>query len=472
VSFRFSLALLAGLLPLATAAWSARAAAAAETPGAFPFKVEETTLANGLKVVAIPYDSPGSVAWFTLVRTGSRDEIEPGRSGFAHFFEHMMFRGTDKYSQDRYTEVVKAMGGDSNAFTTDDFTLYHIIGPVSEVATIADMEADRFKNLKYTEEAFRTEALAVLGEYNKAAASPFLPLEEKVRDLAFTRHTYKHTTIGFLADVKAMPALYQHSLRFHEHFYRPENCILIVVGDVQPRQVFDLAQRSYADWQPGYRPNSIPAEPPQHAARSGHVDWPSPVQTLLFAGYHIPAFSDRSTDSATLDVVSQLLFAESAPLYQELVVDKQWVNVLTGSADSHRDPYLFTVIARVKSDDLVPKVRQAVEHAFAELAAKPVDAALVTRAVSHLRNAFALQLNTPGQVATQVGAILALTGDVHTLDRALAEYEKVTPADVQRLARAVFQAANQTVVTLSGPKTPSPAGAGKPQGGVRHADHD
>ena len=454
-----------------TAGNAGKAAAPAAAAGdAFPYPVSETTLANGLKVVAIPYDSPGTLAYLTLVRTGSRDEVEAGHSGFAHFFEHMMFRGTEKYSQERYNDVLKGMGADFNAFTTDDFTLYHVVGPSSQLATIADMEADRFQNLKYSEDAFRTEALAILGEYNKNASSPFLPLEEKLRDLAFTTHTYRHTTIGFLADVRAMPGYYEYSRQFFDRFYRPDNCVVVVVGDVQPRQVFDAVERHYGGWKKGYRPAAIAAEPPQHEARSGHVDWPTPIQPMLYAGWHVRAFSDRTVDSATLDVIAELLFAESAPLYQDLVVDKQWVDLLQGGADSRRDPYLFTVIARVKSADLVPKVRQAIESAFAGLQTQPVDARRLERIALHLRNGFALRLSTPQQVATVVSSFLALTGDVQSINRAQAEYPRVTPGDVQRLARAVFQPLNQTTLTLTGPQAPPPAGAGKPHGGAHHAD--
>jgi zinc protease len=490
VPLRLSLALL-GILPLAAAAALLAApagqaspggpaprpaaarkdAAAAASGGGFPYKVAETTLPNGFKVVVVPYDSPGTVAYYTLVRTGSRDEVEAGHSGFAHFFEHMMFRGTEKFSQDRYNELLKGMGADSNAFTTDDFTLYHTVGPASQLATIAEMEADRFENLKYSEEAFRTEALAILGEYNKGASSPYQGLLEKLHDLAFSHHTYKHTTIGFLADVKAMPGYYDYSRKFFARFYRPENCTLVVVGDVTPQQVFDLAARNYGGWKTGYTAPEITPEPPQSEPRSGHVDWPNPTQPILVMAYHIPAFSDRTADSAALDVIGQLLFAESSPLYQDLVVEKQWVDLLQGGADNHRDPFLFSVVARAKSLDLLPKVQQEIEHGIGEMQAKPVDARRLERTLSHIRNSFALRLNTPGQVAEQVAAVLALTGDVHSLDRALAQYERVTPADIQRLARSVFVTGNQTLVTLSGPQSKPAAGAGQPQGGAHHADH-
>src|SRR6185436_13494741 len=102
------------------------AAALAQSQSAFPFPVVEKTLANGLRIFVVPYDSPGLVAYYSVVRTGSRNEVEPSKSGFAHFFEHMMFRGTERYSSEKYNDVIKAMGADSNAFTSDDLTVYHI----------------------------------------------------------------------------------------------------------------------------------------------------------------------------------------------------------------------------------------------------------------------------------------------------------------------------------------------------------
>ena len=447
MSVRKSFALLS-LLTLAAAAQAAAQTKQA-TGDIFPYKVHETTLDNGLQVVVIPYDSPGTVAYYTVVRTGSRDEVEAGHSGFAHFFEHMMFRGTEKYSKDRYNEILKRMGADSNAFTSDDLTAYHIVGPASALEQMMDMESDRFQNLKYTEEVFRTEALAVLGEYNKNVSNPFLPMYEKLRDLAFEKHTYKHTTIGFLDDIKAMPGYYEYSLSFFDRFYRPENNTLLIVGDVDPQRVFALAKKHYGPWKKGYKAPAVQAEAPQKERKTGHINWPNPIRPHLMTGYHVPAFSTKTIDSAALDLVGELLFSESAPLYQELVVDKQWVDFVRGGADSHRDPYLFSVLARVKSEDLVPKVQQAIAQHIEKLQKEPVDPKRLDRIKSYLRNAFALQLDTPGAVAQQVAQAIALTGDVDTLNELYAQYQKVTPQDIQRVARQVFTPQNETVVTLS-----------------------
>jgi len=464
VSVRKNLAL--GLLALVAMMTLSTAAGAQSTGDIFPYKVHETTLDNGLQVVVIPYDSPGTVAYYTVVRTGSPDEVEAGHSGFAHFFEHMMFRGTDKYSTDAYNDLLKRMGADSNAYTADDQTVYHIVGPASELPTMMDMESDRFKNLKYTEDGFRTEALAVLGEYNKSASNPFIPMFEKLRDLAYQKHTYKHSTLGFLADIKAMPGYYKYSLDFFNRFYRPENVTLLVVGDVQPDKVTAMAKQYYSDWKKGYQAPKIEPEPPQTEAKKAHVDWPSPTRPYLMAGYHMPAFNTEKPDSAALSLVGQLLFSESAPLYQELVVEKQWVDFIGGGPDFSRDPSLFTVLTRVKSEDLVPKVKETIDRYVQQLASQPVDQQRLDRIKSHLRYSFALGLETPGNVAAQVAEAIAATGDVDVINQRFAQYQTVTPADVQRVTRETFRPQNETIVTLSH-KADAPAAQGS-QGGANH----
>ncbi len=462
---KLALPLLCGLL-----AWSGLASAAetsaASTGEVFPFKVPKTTLDNGLRVVVIPYDSPGTVAYQIVMRTGSRDEVEAGHSGFAHFFEHMMFRGTEKYPKAAYNDVLKRLGADSNAFTTDDQTTFHMVAPASQLPTIMDIESDRFKNLKYDQDAFRTEALAVLGEYNKSVSSPFEPMFEKARDLAYEKHTYKHTTLGFVQDIKAMPNYYDYSIQFFNRFYRPENATLIVVGDVKPDDVFSLAKKYFGDWKKGYKPADIPVEPPQKERKTASINWPNPTNPYLLTAYHIPAYAAASVDSAALDLIEQLLFSESAPLYQDLVVKNQWVDFIQGGASGNRDPGLFTVIARVKSDDLIPKVQATVDRYIHDLQTQPVDLKRLERIKSHQRYAFELSLDTPGNVAAQASQAVAITGGVEAINQRFATYQKVTPADIQRAAREYFKPTNETVVTLAH-KADAPAAQGKP-GGAHH----
>lgn len=419
----------------------------------FPYRTKATTLDNGLTVYSVPFDSPGVLAYYTVVRTGSRNEIEPGLSGFAHFFEHMMFRGTEKYPQDEYQRVVKALGADANAFTTDDWTCYHMTVPSSALATVVEIEADRFRNLKYDEADFQKEARAVLGEYNKSASSPFLILNETMQDKAYTTHTYKHTTIGFLADVKDMPNQFAYSKTFFDRWYRPENCALVVAGDVDHDALLTLVRKHYAGWERGKATVAIPAEPAQTEPRSARLTWPLPTQPILYVGYHIPAADPRNPDAVALAALGQAVFGETSPLYKSLVLDEQRVDLLAADAEAKRDPGLFTVVARLRTADDLPAVRQRLESALADAAKNPVPVERLEAIKSHLRYAYAGSLDSPDAVAMALSDSIAITGRPDAMNERYAAYEKLTPADLQRVAAKYFAATNQTVVTLESEKS-------------------
>jgi zinc protease len=195
-------------------AWFSMTSSAADI---LPFVPVEETLANGLRVIVVATGLPGIVSLQIPVGTGSRNEIEAGRSGFAHFFEHMMFRGTRQHSPEAYQAILTRAGARGNAYTTDDYTNYHITFAKDDLERILKLEADRFQNLSYGEDAFMTEARAVLGEYNKNSADPLEKLVEVQREHAFTAHTYRHTTMGFLRDIENMPQLYDYSREFFDH---------------------------------------------------------------------------------------------------------------------------------------------------------------------------------------------------------------------------------------------------------------
>lgn len=419
-----------------------------EADDVFPFPVSVFELDNGLRVFAVEYDSPGIVAYYTVVRAGSRNEVEPGFSGYAHFFEHMMFRGTERYPTAAYNAVIKRMGADSNAFTTDDWTAYHIVASADALETIIEIESDRFLDLQYSEADFRTEAGAILGEYNLNFSNPVALLRERLFDRAFLFHPYKHTTIGLLADIRDMPNHYDYSLQFYERYYRPNNSFIVVVGDVDPGALERLVERYYADWRPGDFEPQIPVEPPQTRERSASVGWPNPTLPFLMLGYHAPAFSDRTIDMPALDVLSELLFAETAPLFRKLYLEEQVVDVLSGGAVDHRDAPLFTIIARVTDPARVEYVRDAIIAEIDRLKVEAVDEAVLAATRSHMRYRFQMGLDNPAGVAETLAHYLQLTGDPETVNRVYGLYDAVSPDDVQHVAATYFPATNRTVVTL------------------------
>ncbi|NIV04535.1 MAG: insulinase family protein, partial [Calditrichae bacterium] len=236
--------------------------------GFFPYQYEKYKLDNGFTSILIPIEGSGLVAYYTVVRTGSRDEWEEGKSGFAHFFEHMMFRGTKNYPADVYDRMVTEMGADANAYTTDDYTCYYMVVSSDNLETTMKLESDRFKNLIYKEQAFRTEAGAVYGEYRKNRTSPWSVAYEEISQTAFDKHTYQHTTMGFERDIKNMPEMYEYSQSFFDRYYRPENCVLLITGDFNPDNARQMIKNYYGDWKPGYVKPKITPEPPQQEERA------------------------------------------------------------------------------------------------------------------------------------------------------------------------------------------------------------
>ncbi|MEE2636078.1 MAG: pitrilysin family protein, partial [Acidobacteriota bacterium] len=415
----------------------------------FPFPVTVFELDNGLKVVGVDYDSPGIVAYYTVVRTGSRNEVEPGFSGYAHFFEHMMFRGTERYPTDAYNEVIKRLGADSNAFTTSDWTAYHTVASAEALETIMDLESDRFRRLSYSVDDFRTEAGAILGEYNLNFSNPVSLLRERMHDLAFVYHPYRHTTIGLLEDIQAMPENYEYSVEFYDRYYRPNNCIIVVVGDFDQTALERLAREYYGDWEPGAFVPTIPIEPPQTEERSAAVTWPNPTLPLLMIGFHAPAFSDQAINMPAMDVLSQLLFSENAPLFQQLYFRDQVVDVLFGGAVDQRDPPLFEIIARITKPEQIDSVRDAILAEIERVKTEPVDERVLADTKSAMRYSFARGLNSPGPIARTLAHYLQLTGDPETVNRVYALYDAVTADDVRRVAATYFAEINRTVVVLT-----------------------
>ena len=261
----------------------------------FPYEYSQEDLPNGLRLITVPTDYANIVAVYIVVQTGSRNEVEAGHTGFAHLFEHLMFRGTEKYPPQKFNQTLNRIGAASNASTSDDFTvlLHHVLQgrpgnraghggrplPAPEVRRTRVQDRDPGRAGRVQQE----QRLAVQQA-----------LRSDSSDTAFDRHTYKHTTMGFLKDIQDMPNQYEYSLKFFDRYYRPEYTTILVVGDVKPRP--------YARWwtntgargsAAAYKPE-IPVEPPQEGPRTAHVDWPSPTLPIVAVAFKGPAYNDAT----------------------------------------------------------------------------------------------------------------------------------------------------------------------------------
>lgn len=415
----------------------------------FPYRYEMKDLANGLRVIVIPTDYPNIVALQIPVQTGSRNEVEPGKSGFAHFFEHMMFRGTEKYPAHVYNEILKNAGADQNAYTSDDLTNYHITFSKEDLEKVLELEADRFQHLKYSEADFKTEAKAVLGEYNKNSVNPVRKFIEVQRNAAFRKHTYKHTTMGFLEDIEDMPNQYEYSLKFFDRYYRPDKVVIILAGDVQPDHAFRLVEKYWGDWQPGDFTAEIPAEPEPDGPVYEHVDWQTPTLPWITVAFHGPAFSEREIDMATMDVIAEVAFSRSSPLYQKLVVKEQKVDQLWSYFPDRTDPYLLTVTARVKNVDDLWGVRDEILKTFADLRTERVASKRLADIKANLKYSFANSMDNSEAIASALVQYVARTRDPETLNRVYRLYDTITPAHVNEKANQYFTDKRLVVVSLS-----------------------
>ena len=431
------------------------APAAGQGDDILPFKATTKTLPNGLEVIVVPTGFPNIVSVQIPVLTGSRNEVEPGKSGFAHFFEHMMFRGTPTLPPDEYNAIITKAGARQNAYTTDDYTNYHVTFAKEDLETILRIEADRFQNLSYPVEAFKTESRAVLGEYNKNSANPIQKLYETMRAKAFTTHTYRHTTMGFIEDIEDMPNQYEYSKTFFQRWYRPENTAIIVAGDVDPAKVIPLVEKYWGGWKPGTGGQvAIPQEPPAKGAQYAHVPWQTPTAPWVTVAFRGPAFSETEKDAAAIDLFMNMNFGATSDVYRKLVEQEQKVDQFFAGGPDNADPELIYVFARVKKAEDALYVRDEILRAVAKARAEPVDARKLEEAKSNLRYSFTARLDNTDTIAGTLARFVRYRRSYDTVNNVFRVYESLTPADLDAAARKYFVDDSLLVTTLSQEKLP------------------
>lgn len=417
----------------------------------FPFDYHIEELENGLKVISIPLQNPNIISYYTIVRSGSRNEIEPGKSGFAHFFEHMMFKGTKNMPREAYDNFLTKLGAGTNGYTTDDYTCYFVVFAGKEnLEDVVRVEADRFINLYYDEEMLKTEAPVIEGEYYSSVSNPSRRLFELLRDTAFEKHSYKHTTLGYLEDIKDMPNQFEYSQLYKKRFYAPDNSILLVAGDFEHDQLMKYVREYYGSWEKSGYKLVTPEEPPQTEQKRAHYDWPSNTLSRLAVGFHGPAYSDTKIDKAALDLLGEIYFSPSSKLYQKLVIEEQKCLSLNASFPDRRDPYLLMFNSVIKNEKDIPYVEEALFKELEKAKNEPVAEEVLNDVKSHLKYSFARSLETTDGVAGTLAFYINLATDPATVNRLFELYAQVTPEDIQKVAQKYFRKENSTVVTLTG----------------------
>jgi zinc protease len=433
----------------------AKAAPATAASVAAPkLDVKSWTLGNGLEVLFLADHKAPIATVQVFYHVGSKDE-HVGIRGVAHMFEHMMFKGSAHVPPEEHARLLKEVGGQVNAFTTEDLTAYHDTVPPSYVGFALELEAERMRNLKLFPATVDSERHVVEEEKRlRVDNDPVGKAIERFRALAYLKHPYNWTAIGTIEDLeKVTPADCQ---RFYDSYYQPNNATLIVVGDLDEGTVRKLADEAFGSIPRGPAPPRTPVEePPQTAARNATLA--VEVQIPVFVGgYHIPRAADP--DLPALEVLATILSGgESSRLHQRLVRHDHLAIAAGGLTEPLEDPGLFIVYAAYLPDRDPAKVAAALAEEIARVRDKPVTPEELDRAKNQLAAGFVFGLQTVDGVAQALGHAEYVEGDWHRFVEGATRYLAVTAADVQRVARKYLVDANLTRVTL----TPTGAGGAK-----------
>jgi zinc protease len=419
--------------PLAQAATSSTAAAspALKVP---PMTLLQRTLANGLQVVAQPGGASGSVSVQVWYRVGGKDD-PVGRSGFAHLFEHLMFKRTKYLASEQFDRLTEDVGGNNNAFTAEDVTAYQEVVPSHHLERLLWAEAERMSNLDVDEANFKSERAVVEEEYRqRVLASPYGRLFEAIAPNAFDVHPYKRPVIGSIADLEA--ATLDDVVAFHSTFYRPDNAVLIVTGDFQPEQLNRWVDRYFGPLQ--HPASAIPRvtvkEPRRQANRSVALTGPNvplPATLMLWQG---PAA--KHPDQAALKIAQALLSAGDSSRLNEALVYRQRVAQSAGfEALLYSDAGTVMAYA-IAAGKQTPQALEAPLLAEIErLANGPIGAAELDKVRTQLLTAALTSRQTPLGRADAIGWAMIHFNDPQQANRELAELQAVTAADVQRVLR-------------------------------------
>ena len=413
-----------------------------------PPKLQYTisTLPNGLRVILSEDHSTPIVHVSLWYHVGSKNE-RPGRTGFAHFFEHMMFKGSKNVEPESHTSIIASVGGRSNAYPTEDETVFWQTLPAQYLPLALWMEADRMATLRISDADFKREREIVKEERRmRIENQPYGRLSEIIYDNTFTSHPYKHPTIGSMADLEA--ATVEDVRGFHSTFYVPENAVLTVVGDFDTAQATQLVSQYFARVPKAARPvpRDIPQEPQQPKERRVVVEeaWPLPA---VVVAYHITY--DGHPDSYPLHITSKILSdGQSARIPRELVYNKRIALTAFGSGNITEHPNLFYAVAIVQPGQKPEAAERALIAEFDKLKSEPVTATELQRAKNQFARDYIVGRESNQDKALHLAHAAVIHNDITTADGEFDIFTNTTTADVQRVAKTYFNESNRTVLYI------------------------
>lgn len=453
---RTMLALVAGMFFIVAAG-----ATAAED---WPIRVH--TLANGMRVVTLEDHSAPLVAVQIFYHVGSKDE-QPGTTGFAHFFEHMMFRGSANVAPYEQMEMIYGVGGNINAATGSDFTFYEQTVPANALDLVLWMESDRLRGLRFDVEGFEAERQTVKEERRmRVDNQPYGRVLEVMLENAFTVHPYRWLPIGSMADLDA--ATVDDVRRFFETYYTPRNATMILVGDFDTADLLARVEKAFGDIPAGPEaPRVTAVEPVQtEERRATYYEDKAPLSGVIM-GYKIPAYGHA--DSAALTMAGMLLSqGQSSRIYRSMVQEQKIALQALGLPDFREHPSLFYMIAIMNFGRQAEQGEEALESEIARLRNEAPSAEELEKLKNQIRSNEVLKMQSVNAKANAIGQKAILVGDPLAVNGDLDRFMAVTAEDIQRVARTYFTTANRTVLLIKPasmrPKEETPQAEEKTEG--------
>ena len=405
-----------------------------------------STLSNGLRVILSEDHSTPIVHLSVWYHVGSKNE-RPGRTGFAHLFEHMMFKGSRNVEPEAHTSLISSVGGRSNAYTTEDTTVFWETLPAHYLPLALWLEADRMATLQVDDVAFRREREVVKEERRmRIENQPYGRLSEIIYDNAFVVHPYKHPPIGSMADLEA--ASINDVRDFHATYYVPENATLTLVGDFDSAQALQLVNQYFNRVPKAWRPvpRDIPKEPPMTKERRAVVyeAWPLPA---VIVAYHITY--DGHPDSYPLHITSKILSdGQSARISRELIYKRQLCLSAFGSGNITEHPNLFFAVCIVQPGRTPAEAEEALITELERLKTDGVTPEEVTRAQNQFARDYIIGRESNEEKALHLAHAAVIHNDITTADGEFDIFMKVTVDDVKRVARTYFNESNRVVLHI------------------------
>jgi zinc protease len=411
-----------------------------------PTKVDSLTLPNGLRALFIERHEVPVASVEIWYHVGSKNEL-PGKTGFAHLFEHLMFDGTSNVGPEQFSSTIVRSGGEDNAFTTEDTTVFWETVPSATLQTALWLEADRMRNLNISRETLQNEIQVVKEERRlRFDNQPYGSVVETLYAHAFNVHPYHHTAIGSMEDLDR--ATVEDVRGFYDTYYEPNNATVVVTGDFDTEQVEDWIRKYFGPLERGTRSieRQVPAEPPQTSERVVQLHLGVALPAFV-EGFHMPA--DGTPDAYPLRLATKILAdGESSLIYRRLVYEKQISSDAECTGNFTEDPNLFFVFAVMNSGHSPAEGEREVGSILEDLRNKPVSEAELDKAKNQILRDFILGRETDRRRAEELGYAAVVLKDPELVNTEPARFLAVTPEDIQRAARKYLVPENRTLVEV------------------------